>query len=123
MTFYIKNMEVKMIETALVAALPNLGGPAISLLIVCFMYLKIQSKRKETKNERDKDSQELHDKILKHDFEITNLKGEFAQQRNINDDLNKQVIELSKAVATFSVAVDTLTETVRELKSDVKQMK
>lgn len=107
----------------LATLLPFVPQAAIPLVICVCFYLFIQSKRKETKNERDKDSQELHDKILKHDFEITNLKGEFAQQRNINDDLNKQVIELSKAVATFSVAVDTLTETVRELKSDVKQMK
>ena len=110
-------------EAAFTALLPTLGGPAIAILIVVFMYLKITSARKATAVERDKDSQEIHDKILKHDFEITNLKGEFSQQRNVNDDLNKQIVELSKAVAQFSVAVDTLTQAVAELKQDIRDMR
>lgn len=110
-------------EQALISFLPTLGGPAICLLIVIFMYLKIQSNRKETKAYRDKESSELRDKILKHDFEITNLKGDFSLQRAVNEDLNKQVTELSKAVAQFSVAVETLTESVKELKLDIKEMR
>jgi len=110
-------------ESALASLLPTLGGPAIAILIVIFMYLKITSARKETKAERDKDSQEIHDKIIKHDFEIANLKGDFAQQRNVNEDLNKQIVELSKAVAQFSVAVETLTQAVAELKQDIREMR
>lgn len=102
---------------------PTIGPVGIALIAVIYIYLKITSARKETKAERDKDSQELHDKILKHDFEITNLKGELAQQHNVNDDLNKQIVELSKAVAQFSVAVETLTESVKELKEDIREMR
>ena len=110
-------------EATLASLIPSLGGPAIAIIIVIYLYLKITSQRKETKAERDKDSQELHDKILKHDFEITNLKGEFAQQKNVNDDLNKQICELSKAVACFSTAVDNLVKTVDELKEEVRDMR
>ena len=108
---------------ALAALIPFVPQAAIPLVICVCFYLYIQSKRKATAVERDKDSQEIHDKMLKHDFEIANLKGEFSQQRNVNDDLNKQIVELSKAVAQFSVAVDTLTQAVAELKQDIRDMR
>lgn len=108
---------------SLAAVLPFIPQAAIPLVICVCFYLWIQSKRKETKIERDKDSQEIHDKLLKHDFEITNLKGEFAHQKNINDDLSKQIIELSKAVSSFTNSVDTLKEIVKELKADIKDMR
>lgn len=105
------------------AILQYVPQAAIPLVVCVCFYISIQAKRKETKAERDKDSQELHDKLLRHDFEITNLKGEFAQQRNVNEDLNKQIVELSKAVAQFSVAVETLTQAVAELKQDIREMR
>lgn len=108
---------------ALATVLPFIPQAAIPLVICVCFYLWIQSKRKETKIERDKDSQEIHDKLLKHDFEITNLKGEFAHQKNINDDLAKQIVELSKAVSSFTNSVDTLKEIVKELKVDIKEMR
>lgn len=110
-------------ESTLASLIPTLGGPAIALIVVIYLYLKITSQRKATAIERDKDSQELHDKILKHDFEITNLKGDLSLQHNVNDDLNKQIVELSKAVAQFSVAVETLTQAVAELKQDIRDMR
>lgn len=99
------------------------GAALLGLISSIVAYLKIKSERKDTAKEREADSQELHDKILRHDFEITNLKGEFAQQRNVNEDLNKQIVELSKAVACFSTAVDNLVKTVDELKDEVRDMR
>lgn len=110
-------------EAAFTALLPTLGGPAIAILIVIFMYLKITSARKETKAERDKDSQELHDKLLKHDFEISNIKGELGQQRNLNSDLSNQINILSQSVAKFSVAVDMLSESVKEIREELRNVK
>lgn len=103
--------------------LPYIAPSALPLIVVILGIVYIQSKRKETKVERDKDSQEIHDKILKHDFEITNLKGEFTQQKNVNEDLSKQIIELSKSVALFASSVDSLKEIVKDLKDDVKDMR
>lgn len=110
-------------ESALASLLPTIGAPAIAVIFVVYLYLKLTNARKETKVERDKDSQELHDAVLKLQFEVTNIKGDFAQQHNVNDDLNKQIIELSKAVAQFSVAVETLTQAVAELKQDIREMR
>lgn len=71
------------IMEALATLVPSLGGPAVALLLVIFMYLKIQAKRKETKIERDQDSQALHDSVLKLQFDVARLKGDLDQQRNI----------------------------------------
>lgn len=105
------------------ALLPYIGPGGAGVLAAVVVYFKISNQRKETKNLREKDSIELHDKILKHDFEITNMKGQITQQHTVNDDINKQIIELSKAVAQFSVAVDNLVKTVDELKNEVKDMR
>lgn len=108
------------LATVLVPFIPQAAIPLV--ICVCFC-IYIQAKRKETKSERDQDSQAIHDKILKHEFEISNLKGDLSLQHNVNDDLNKQIVELSKAVAQFSVAVDTLTQAVAELKQDIRDMR
>lgn len=110
-------------ESVIASLLPTIGAPAISVIIVVYLYLKMSNQRKETKVARDKDSQELHDKILKHDFELTNMKGQLEHQTNVNEDINKQILELSKAVSQFSVAVDNLVKTVDELKNEVRDMR
>lgn len=110
-------------ENVLTSLLPTLGGPAIAIIIVIYLYLKINRDRKDTKLERDKDSIELHDKILKHDFELTSMKDQLAYHRTIQDDLAKQINILSESVAKFSVAVDNLTESIKEIKSDLKERK
>lgn len=99
------------------------GSALLGLIGALTVYFKVRSERKETKSIRDKDSLNLHDTILKHEFELTRLKDDFAHQHNINEDLNKQIVELAKAVSTFSVAVDNLIKTVDELKNEVKDMR
>lgn len=99
------------------------GSALLGLIGAITVYFKVRSERKETKSVRDKDSLHLHDTILKHEFELTKLKDDFAHQHNINEDLNKQIVELAKAVSTFSVAVDNLIKTVDELKDEVKEMR
>ena len=99
------------------------GSALLGLIGALTVYFKVRSERNNTKTERDKDSQELHDTVLKHSFELATMKGQIEQQHNVNEDINKQIIELSKAVAQFSVAVDNLVKTVDELKNEVKDMR
>lgn len=110
-------------ESALASLLPYIPQAALPLIICVCFYLYIQSKRKETKTERDKDSGELHDKILKHEFEISRLKGDLDQQRNLNSDLSNQINILSQSVAKFSVAVDMLSESVKEIREELRNGK
>ena len=110
-------------EATISSLIPTLGGPAIALIVVIYLYLKITSQRKATKVERDKDSQELHDSVLKHDFEISRLKGDIEHQHNLNSDLSNQINILSQSVAKFSVAVDMLSESVKEIREDLRNGK
>lgn len=107
---------------ALVAFIPHLGAPAVTLLLAIFLYFKMNNERKATKVERDKDSEEIHDKLLKHDFEIQHLKDDYVLQRTINEDVSKQITELSKAVATLSFSVQEFAQSVKELRADIKEL-
>lgn len=110
-------------ESLFTTLAPIIGPGGIGILAAVYVYLKINSQRKETKSQREKDSIELHDKILKHDFEISRLKGDLDQQRNLNSDLSNQINILSQSVAKFSVAVDMLSESVKEIREDLRNDK
>lgn len=77
---------------------------------------KIKNDRAETKSSRDKDSQELHDKVLKLEFGYGSLKD--SQQL-----INEQVADTAKAVGILNtqlaqvlVKLDNVIEELKELK-------
>lgn len=98
-----------------VAAIPVV----IVVLGLYWIYRKtmvIQKDRELTKRTRDADSTELHDKILKHDFLIGQLKDNQTLQAQILEDLRDAVSAMNVGVAKLEVSVTTLTEAVKELK-------
>ena len=98
-----------------VAAIPVV----IVVLGLYWIYRKtmvIQKDRELTKKTRDADSTELHDKILKHDFLIGQLKDNQTLQAQILEDLRDAVSAMNVGVARLEVSVTTLTEAVKELK-------
>lgn len=108
---------------ALTTVLPFIPQAAIPLVICVCFYLFIQSKRKETKNERDKDSQEIHDDIIKLKFEVQALKDDKVLVHTVQTDLQEQVNQLTTAVAKLSVSVEQFSEAVKELREDIKDMR
>lgn len=108
---------------ALATVLPFIPQAAIPLVICVCFYLFIQSKRKETKNERDKDSQEIHDDIIKLKFEVQALKDDKVLVHTVQTDLQEQVNQLTTAVAKLSVSVEQFSEAVKELREDIKDMR
>ena len=89
---------------------------AIPIVVVAIAYLKINSDRKNTKVERDKDSLELHDKMLKHDFLIGQLKDNYQFMRTVLDDLRDTTNNINLAICKLDSSVNNLTDTVKELK-------
>lgn len=78
--------------------LSHCPAEAIPLVIVILGLFWIHRKtenieraRKTTKAERDKDSQEVHDDILKLKFDIASMKGVVDLHRETLQDLQKQV--------------------------------
>lgn len=80
----------------------------------------IREERRESKEERDKDSQKMHDDILK---------LQFKSQRNTDDigllfeqvsDSNKQISLLNRQLAEVLVKMDNMIIALKELKEDFK---
>ena len=65
----------------------GLIGAVILVLTNTAGLIKVIADRRATKAERQADSQQLHDMILKHDFAITALKDSQALTATVVDDL------------------------------------
>ena len=86
------------------------------LLKVWTELAKVKAERLETKAARDKDSQELHDKVLKHDFMISQLRDQQSLQATVIDDLRDTCSTLNSNIVKLDTNVANLTDAIRELK-------
>lgn len=77
---------------------------------------KQKADRIETKAQRDKDSQDLHDKVLSHGFQIQQLKDAQSLTATVVDDLRDTCATLNSNIVKLDVNVANLTDAVRELK-------
>ena len=104
-------------EAIITALIPTIPGAAWSVIILVlgglYIYRKIESNRKVTKNERDKDSQDLHDKIMRHDWEINQIKADNNHRDLLLDDLRKQVEVVNQNLAIVATKLDNLAEVLK----------
>lgn len=105
-------MDDPKLIAALVLFLTNLAG----LVKVWGDLAKQKADRADTKAARDRDSQELHDKVLKHDFAISQLKDTQSLQATVVDDLRDQCSALNTNIVKLDTNVANLTEAIKELK-------
>lgn len=91
------------------AALPIV----ITILGLFYIYRKIDSDRSNTKFTRDKDSQELHDDLLKVKFQVTELQGRTQHHATILEDLRSSIAILNTNIAKFSVYLENLNELMK----------
>lgn len=80
----------------------------------------IRAERSETKAERDKDSQQMHDDILKLQFQSQRNRDDIALLFQQLADSNKQVSLLTQQLAEVLVKMDNVISTLKELKDDFK---
>lgn len=104
-------------DPKLIAALVGLIVELTLLVKVYRDLIAVKSDRTETKLNRDKDSLELHDKLLKHDFLIAQLKDQQSLTATVVDDLRDQCAALNTNIVRLDTNVTNLTEAIRELKS------
>lgn len=102
---------------------PELVAAIISILLAGSALLKqladnykIRNERMATKAERDDDSQQIHDTLLKHDFAISQLKDNQALTSTVVDDLRDTCAQLNTSIAKLDIGVANLTDAVKELK-------
>ena len=112
---------MEQIITSIVSALSPSALPVVVLclggLYLYFKFGRMEKDRQETKAARDNDSQEKHDKLLTHDFKITNLQGITALHDTLLSDISKQINILSTNIAILSEKIDNLNNIIKESKS------
>lgn len=77
---------------------------------------KTKADRASTKEQRDKDSLELHDAVLKHGFQLQALKDDVVLHNTVMSDMQGAMNELNVNCAKLSIVVEQLAETVKELR-------
>lgn len=73
-----------------------------------------------TKTARDKDSADLHDKVLSLEFKSTQNKDNITLLFEQVSDSNKQIALLNTQLATVLTKMDSVIDTLRELKDGIK---
>lgn len=103
--------------TALIIACTSLVTNMALFVKVITDKIKLSTERSETKTARDKDSQELHDSVLKHGFMIQQLKDQQAFTNNVVHDLQDTCSTLNSNIVKLDVNVSNLTEVIKEMKN------
>lgn len=98
--------------TALIVAITSLVANLAILVKVITDKIKLTNDRLATKAERDKDSQELHDTVLKYGFQIQQLKDQQALTSTVVDDLRDTCATLNTNVVKLDLNVGNLTEAI-----------
>ena len=103
--------------TALIMAATSLLGNLALLAKVITDKIKLSRDRADTASARDKDSQELHDSVLKHGFQIQQLKDQQALTSTVVDDLRDTCATLNTNIVKLDLNVANLTDVIKELKN------
>lgn len=103
--------------TALIVAITSLVANLAILVKVISDKIKLTNDRLATKAERDKDSQEIRDSVLKHGFQIQQLKDQQALTSTVVDDLRDTCSTLNTSIVKLDLNVANLTEVIKELKN------
>lgn len=103
------------ILSQIIAAIPSNVLPlVVTVLGLFYIYRKIENQRTETKTERDSDSQNIHDTLLKHDFRLTELSGIVNLHRDKLESIGKQLVIVNQELVKLNVQVDLLVKALEE---------
>lgn len=102
---------------ALVLLLTNLAG----LVKVWTDLAKTKSDRIQTAEMRNKDSQELHDTVLKMGFQVDQNKNNIGLLFEQMADQLKQIGLMNTQLAQVLIKMDNIVETLKELKTNMKE--
>jgi uncharacterized membrane-anchored protein YhcB (DUF1043 family) len=92
------------------------SGP-IGIVSAAIVYIIVYLQRNSTKADRDKDSQELHDAILKIQFKQSELDGRTVHHAEILDSLTQQINILNNNLSLLTQKLDYLNDYIKEIKN------
>lgn len=103
--------------TALIVAATSLLGNLALLVKVITDKIKLTNDRAATAAVRDKAEQEIRDSVLKHGFQIQQLKDQQALTSTVVDDLRDTCATLNTNIIKLDLNVANLTDVIKELKN------
>ena len=92
------------------------SGP-IGIVSAAIVYIIVYLQRNSTKADRDKDSQELHDAVLKIQFKQSELDGRTVHHAEILDSLTQQIHILNNNLSLLTQKLDYLNDYIKEIKN------
>lgn len=92
------------------------SGP-VGIVSAAIVYIIVYLQRNSTKADRDKDSQELHDAVLKIQFKQSELDGRTVHHAEILDSLTQQINILNNNLSLLTQKLDYLNDYIKEIKN------
>ena len=117
-------MSESVIGTILSAISPSALPIVVVILGLAYLYFKfkkVEDDRKSTKIARDNDSQEIHDTLLKHSFELANLKGTIDLHNDKLESIDKQLSIVNQELVKLNIQVENLTTALKEQNQIIMQ--
>lgn len=109
----------------IIAAIPPAALPIVVVILglgyLYFKFNKLEKDRTETKVNRDNDSQDIHDTLLKQSFEITNLKGIVDLHRDRLESIDKQLAIVNQELVKLNLQVEHLADALKEQNEIMKE--
>lgn len=103
--------------TSLLASIDPHALPFVVIIVVLgylyFKFKRVEEDRIETKQHRDKDSEEIHDMLMKNTWEINRIKEDNSHRDVLLEDLKAQVNIVNKNLAILSTKLDNLVEVLK----------
>lgn len=110
-------------EQIITSVLSSLSPSALPVVVLClgglylwFKFGQIVKDRQETKNQRDEDSQTIHDDILKLKFKVTELEGRTVHHADLLEDLREQVATLNSNISKLTVQLEMYCNLLKDKK-------
>ena len=88
----------------------------IAVVFLYFKFHKVETDRFETKQQRDTDSQNLHDDVLKLKFKVNELDGRTVHHADVLEDLRTQVATLNANISKLTIQLETYCDIIRDKK-------
>lgn len=110
---------------------PELTATLVTAIVACLgaltAFLKsrsdvaaIKAERSETKEQRDKDSQELHDKVIKIECAVESHDKKIERQSVLIEKSSNEIACINKTLAELNVNICNILDCIKEIKDDYK---
>lgn len=104
--------------STLISAIPSGALPIVVVILglayLYFKFNKVEKDREVTKQQRDSDSQAIHDDILKLKFDVTNLQGIVNLHKDKLDSIDSQLGLVNQELVKLNIQIEHLAKALEK---------